>query len=62
MSLGVIFRFCFAICRTAATRATISLRVKPSGKTTRSTGSRGTTRRSSPVARTLADESAAKAS
>ena len=41
-SFGVIFRFCFAIWRTATTRCTISLRVKPSGKTTRNTGGFGT--------------------
>jgi hypothetical protein len=34
-SFGVTFRFVFAIWRTSATRFTISLRVKPSGKTTR---------------------------
>ena len=34
-SFGVTLRFVFAICRTSATRFTISLRVKPSGKTTR---------------------------
>ena len=33
-SVGVTFRFVFAIWRTSATRSTISLRVKPSGKTT----------------------------
>ena len=42
-SFGVTLRFVFAICRTSATRCTISLRVKPSGKTTRRITGFGTT-------------------